>query len=333
MSIQYQFHEMDSDESLTHLAAAFNAHFLHNTITIAEPVGKGSISHARMEEGLHLRVWDFNVHKKFTIKKIPGTAYGEKIFHIAYLLNPEALSVKITGMDQSMQVQAGMNILFVSNDIDIEVEVDIAKGLQALDISFSSTWLENSFEHVAKDYDSFIHHLIHCKAPTIFFESTTTLEDRLLSKVHQSLSGGIQNLLRLKAGAFSLLSDFFSKIERYPLRNPVIKKNLHHDKMMEVEQLLHAHLEKKLPGMDAIARQNALSESSLKRSFKDMFGKGIYEYYLELKMDAAKRMLLKGNSTVNEVALQFNYEKVSSFIDMFKRHHGVSPGSLKKANS
>lgn len=60
-----------------------------------------------------------------------------------------------------------------------------------------------------------------------------------------------------------------------------------------------------------------------------MFGKSIYEYYLELKMDYAKRLLMERPLSVNEVASMLDYEKVSNFIDMFKRHHGITPGVLR----
>ena len=328
--LHFPFNEMDSIHSLTSLAHFFTADFFHDTITIKEPVGTGTICHARLEEGLHLRVWNIKVHELFPIHKIPDNPQGEKIFHIAYLLNPEAITVKVTGMEQPRQVQSGMNILFVSGDLDIELEIDISQGLQALDISFSASWLQQAFAEEAVDTSSFIHQLLHSETPVVFFEATTPLEYRLLSKVHQSLVPGIQNLLRLKAGTFPLLADFFSKTRIYPLQKIVENKQPNYDKMLAVEQFLLSHLQNKLPPMDMIAKQNALSESSLKRCFKEVFGKSIYEYYLNLKMIDAKRVLLMSNSSINDIAMQFNYETVSSFIEMFKRHHGVSPGSLRK---
>ena len=103
--------------------------------------------------------------------------------------------------------------------------------------------------------------------------------------------------------------------------------------MLEVEKILITHLQKTLPSIEIIAREVVLSESTLKRHFKLMFGKSIYEYYLGMKMDLAKRMLLEKPLSVNEVATMLDYEKVSNFIEMFKKHHGFSPGSIRKKNS
>ena len=40
--------------------------------------------------------------------------------------------------------------------------------------------------------------------------------------------------------------------------------------------------------------------------------------------------LLEKMMTVNEIADMMGYEKVSNFIDIFKKHHGFSPGAIKK---
>ena len=99
---------------------------------------------------------------------------------------------------------------------------------------------------------------------------------------------------------------------------------------MEAEAILQAHLQKNLPRLENIAKQVSLSESTLKRYFKVTFGKSVYEYYLEKKMDFAKSLLLGKPITVNEAAEILGYEKVSNFINIFKKHHGYSPGSMKK---
>jgi AraC-like DNA-binding protein len=85
-----------------------------------------------------------------------------------------------------------------------------------------------------------------------------------------------------------------------------------------------------LPCLGIVARQVALSESTLKRYFKLIFNKSIYEYYLYRKMEAARKLLLEKPVTVNEAAELMGYEKVSNFIDIFKKHHGYSPGTIRK---
>jgi len=107
-------------------------------------------------------------------------------------------------------------------------------------------------------------------------------------------------------------------------------KILYYDKILMAEKLLAGNVEGIFPGVDTIAKKVTLSESTLKRYFKTVFRRSLYEHYLELKMEHAKKLLLERHATVNEVASILNYENVSSLIETFKKHHGYSPGQLKR---
>ena len=94
--------------------------------------------------------------------------------------------------------------------------------------------------------------------------------------------------------------------------------------------MLEKYLETKLPPIPVIARKAAVSESTLKRNFKHVFGTSIYEYYLQIKMERARELFAEQPFSVKEVAYKLGYEKTSSFIKMFKRFYNFSPGELKR---
>ncbi len=330
---QFLFQEVDSDLSFACLASSIEAGYDNNTIRVPVQNGSGSILKITLEEGLYLGVWSFQLSKPFVFDKRSDNVSVDRIFHVAYILNPEALLLKTKEIEKEFRVQGGLNTLFVSNDIDIEVEVAMDKGLQAIDISFTSSWLLKAFADADEQFLSFIQQLLKSPTPTVFFELTSGAEYRRLVEIHSSALAEAKDSLSIKAGALSLLSGFFSKIFSKSFKEVLESKFLYYDKMLEVEQLLIAHLQKKLPAIDAIARQVAMSGSTLKRHFKMMFDKSVYEYYLGLKMDHAKHMLLESPASVNEVAALLEYEKVSHFIVMFKRYHGVSPGSLRRKSA
>jgi AraC-like DNA-binding protein len=73
-----------------------------------------------------------------------------------------------------------------------------------------------------------------------------------------------------------------------------------------------------------------MSDSNLKRHFRIVYGKNIYEYYLEKKMSLAREMILNEENTVSVVAYSLGYEKVSSFSKAFKKMYGVLPSNLKQ---
>ena len=110
---------------------------------------------------------------------------------------------------------------------------------------------------------------------------------------------------------------------------PTLLKTWHVKTIRQVEERLLQSLEDMPPSQKQLAREFALSESTLKRHFKAVYGRTMYDYYLQKKMELAKRLIQEKKITVTETAYRLGYEKVSAFISMFKKVHKVLPGSLK----
>ncbi len=101
-------------------------------------------------------------------------------------------------------------------------------------------------------------------------------------------------------------------------------------KMMNVVRILEEHLDRSLPSIGSIAKEMAVSESTLKRNFKQVYGTSIYNFYLQRKMQQARQLLMEKNVSVKEVAYRVGYEKPSNFIRIFKKFYRFSPGTLRK---
>ncbi|MBL7739090.1 MAG: helix-turn-helix transcriptional regulator [Chitinophagaceae bacterium] len=77
-----------------------------------------------------------------------------------------------------------------------------------------------------------------------------------------------------------------------------------------------------------LAKKVLLNEVRLKAVFKKIFGLGMYEYLVRLRMKKALPLLKEGLS-VKEVAAKTGY-RPSDFTSAFIRFYGFPPGSVKK---
>jgi AraC-like DNA-binding protein len=128
----------------------------------------------------------------------------------------------------------------------------------------------------------------------------------------------------------SILHDIFRRLQTAQVGDKKETNMQLHAKMLAVEKILDEYLDKNLPSIKAIAKQVALSESTLKRNFKKVYGISIYEFYLKKKMQLARHLLDQQPISVKEVAYMLGYEKTSNFITMFKKYYDFSPGTLRK---
>ena len=334
--LQYIFGEIDSDESISKLAEVFGTISAKGLIQIPPSHGTGIIKKVQLDSGIVMRIWNFSLNKPISFrKKAHRYSQDEKYFHIGYLLDTESLVLNNKTFPKPMHIPQGMNTLFFSSDAEMDFDIEVGSGLHAIDLSVAFSWLMQEFSDSDSDslIRSFIHELNARQYPTMIVESSSPAEYRVISDIYTAAAADLKSHLHIKAEALLLVAEFFRKISSRSSKEVLESKILYYDKILMAEKMLEENLQGIFPGIDAIAKKVALSESTLKRYFKTVFHRSMYEHYLELKMEHAKRLMLEKHVTVNEVASILNYEKVSSFIETFKKHHGYSPGQLKRKSA
>ena len=80
-----------------------------------------------------------------------------------------------------------------------------------------------------------------------------------------------------------------------------------------------------------IADELHVSLTQLKRIFKKYTLKGVHEYFLALKIEQAKAMLLDGNS-VYDTAMAVGFYNQNYFSAAFKREVGNTPSEWARKN-
>jgi AraC-like DNA-binding protein len=82
-----------------------------------------------------------------------------------------------------------------------------------------------------------------------------------------------------------------------------------------------------------LARAAALSRSSFFERFRREVGLAPMEYLLAWRMALAKRLLLRDDGSMAEVAQQVGYSSASTFSVAFSRHVGVPPSAFARQGS
>jgi AraC-like DNA-binding protein len=164
---------------------------------------------------------------------------------------------------------------------------------------------------------------------SVIADTTQSADDRLLSEIEFELHKPLFNMLTVRSRTLMLLANIINRLPGKDTPSLPAREAPYLQTIRQVEQRLVGSLEDMLPSQKQLAKEFALSESTLKRHFKAIYGKTMYEYYLEKKMELAKWLLQEKKVSVSETAYMLGYEKVSAFITIFKKYHNVLPGSLK----
>ena len=82
--------------------------------------------------------------------------------------------------------------------------------------------------------------------------------------------------------------------------------------------------------VDEICASAPCGRAYLFRLFKNQTGKSIIEYFIELKIDRAKRLLIEDKLTIKEIAAELSFNEPNYFTKTFKRVTGITPSTYKK---
>lgn len=104
----------------------------------------------------------------------------------------------------------------------------------------------------------------------------------------------------------------------------------------DVERLAHARsiLERDFlhpPTIASLSRDVGMNEAKLMRAFKQTYGRTIFDFAQQLRMERAKKLLEATELSVTEIALEVGYEYSSNFTTAFRRHFGITPKAARDA--
>lgn len=81
--------------------------------------------------------------------------------------------------------------------------------------------------------------------------------------------------------------------------------------------------------LQSLAKEFGTNTNKLMSLFKKVFGKSIFEFIGELRMDHAMELLRDRGLLVTEVARILGYKNPNHFSSAFKKRYGVNPSDLK----
>lgn len=301
----------------------------NTAISFSGALGRGYIKKWHLDAGLYVRIWDCVFSKTVElVKEATPMFVANNGFSLVCILTPETVELKSINQHQQFNKLRERSFAFVPDSVNASMHIHANLPVQLIDFTISSYWLKQQpgYIHIARYLDD----MADDSCSPVMAAPCLTKNNLVIDKLFNLLHVKEQDVTGLLSLSISMIRDFLNSSSRQETDKTSTHIDLYYEKVKEAEAILVSHLQSTLPRLSFIAQKVALSESTLKRYFKLIYGRSIYEYYLNRKMELARELIVQRPLTVNETAEIMGYEKVSNFIDIFKKYHGCSPGSIKK---
>jgi transcriptional regulator GlxA family with amidase domain len=95
-------------------------------------------------------------------------------------------------------------------------------------------------------------------------------------------------------------------------------------RLRKVTDLMVTHLEAEF-SLIRLAREADMSEFHFSRAFKRTTGLTPCQYFIDLRLEKARRLLRETNRSIIKIGLDVGYTSPSHFAQIFRREVGISP--------
>jgi AraC-like DNA-binding protein len=327
-----QFTDGTHDSFMEHMAKLLRTNYTDGQIFLPEIIGSGFLRNLHVEEGLSIRNLNFTLAINFEFVRLAKKEEEEKIFQLYYFLNNTDFHFTLGDDKEPLKPSAFSNTIFLSNDLNVHGRFGKNDSVKVIVISFSLSWLEKNgfgsyewFKPVLESNET--------NRGILLLEYLDMTDFTTATELNNILIPNAEFVFPVKADAFQLIKRFYDAIESRNDRSIHKGRSDYFFQMVKVEHRISEYLTANLPVIKALSKEFNMSDSNLKRHFRIVYGKNIYEYYLEKKMTLAREMILNEGKPVSIVAYSLGYEKVSSFSKAFKKMYGVVPSDLKHGKS
>ncbi|MEO6671448.1 MAG: AraC family transcriptional regulator [Ferruginibacter sp.] len=313
---------------ISDLAKKLGSELTGDSINIPSQLGSGFIKNIILEEQFCVRYFNLSFKSDTSFDLFTEFPDPELMYKLLFNLDNVNPSPEESDDFNSNQLK----VLLYSTEIDRKGFIRKNTMFRRIVIIFTTQWLMENYAEASLKMDSLIHDLAKKNKPTIITENFDSQNRFIATQLANELDRKIFAQIHLKTASFILVNDILNKVVQRKRQDILSDQTLHYDKMTKVEEKIMQSINQKLPNLDQLAVEFNLSLSTLKRHFRIVYGKNIYQYYQEKRMEWGKVQLEKGDTTIAEIATQLGFYKINNFSIAFKKYFGVLPRELKHKN-
>ncbi len=161
---------------------------------------------------------------------------------------------------------------------------------------------------------------------TILFPKTTPAIQGVAQQIINCPFQGVTKNIYLQGKILELIAlqlapilENRDKKQTPPRLKPDTIARIHH-----ARDILRSRLENP-PSLLELAQFVGVSDRTLRRGFRELFGTTVFSYLTEKRMEQAEKLLREGKRSVAEVANIVGYSHLGLFANVFKRQYGICP--------
>ncbi|MEH2179547.1 helix-turn-helix transcriptional regulator [Nostoc sp.] len=292
---------------------------------IPELIGQGIGQFFELRQGLSLLINDYKLRHDLAIA---DDSRPDSCLHYGFCVGSERFRIDNTAVNSRQHVLWGKGMSegkvteLPAVEQAIWIEVHIMPELLYSFVGDASGQLPAAFEHLVKPPD---------EERSLDIGTTTPGMQVALQQILHCPYQDMTQKMYLEGKIWeltALLLELLKAKQELPSNIGQLKPE-DVDRICYAKKLLLNRLDNP-PSLTELARQVGLNDCTLKRGFRQVFGKTAFSYLHDYRLEQARQLLTTGEMKVAEVAEAIGFADRSYFAAAFRKKFGYNPSSLKR---
>ncbi len=316
-----------SDQATIHKKNKCTLHTISRLIATQEQCGITSKKFRFLEEygagyfefhrfdGLQVAVFDVLLKSDIDVQ-----GYLSKDFlELSFLIEGEQI-IKIDGVVDDLVYESQESYLVYLSQINGSIAYHKRKRLKEIKIRMDIGFIKR--HHLNEEYNILDRYSLK-KLKTDVTRPLDTKTQEILSEILSDTRKGLLKRLFLESKTLELIA---IQLDAKPNNKPQITSQVDNliKKLYKTQHIISSDLSVQY-SIQQLARQIGLNDFVLKKEFKRVFDKTIFEYATELRMKKARQLLHHSKKPIYEISELVGYKNSTHFTAAFKKIEGITP--------
>lgn len=326
--LRIDYNHADYKKVLHAFAEKMEVKVKNDTLDIPNDIAVGYFKNITLSNGLQCIVADYTLNTDLYLQRNSS----EKEFYVLCfdeVFISDTLMVKIDKDYIWETKQERASVLLTSSLFDFATSATKGTATRSINVLITRKWLSeylnlDSFDNVLEQYlllktNSFNLAPFDIEYRAWFGEVMEDTDSVMKKSI-------IENRIMLMIEKF--LNSLYQKFNQINVSDAGEMPHNEVKRLMEVESYLVKDFSTPPPPISFLSRVAAMSTTTLKNKFKQLYGINIYAYFQKSRMHKAKALLMSHKYSIKQIGSQLGYANLSNFATAFKKEFNQLPSQL-----
>lgn len=303
-------------------ATFLGSHVQNGKIDVPEHIGKGYIQGYMLGSSLRLMIHRYILKENLLFRRLAVEEPEYDITFTFHAVLPPSKDKKNSNFSPESNYNRFPSVQITSANIDYETLFPANSSINTLIIVIQLSDLKNLL--LENEEHQLLQNILSAYRPYFYEEIVSPKMQDVAAEIVGSAIPSELNHFFHSLKAKELIYLFFIELLKrqdlrsYPLNTADVKLAYRiKDKIISDLSIT--------PKLAELALFSGMSESKLKRLFKQIFGNSIYNYYQALRIKEAAYLIKEQKLSVSEAGYKLGFTNLSHFTRLFERYMGLKP--------